>query len=166
MITAFFLISTLLFSCSDKPHLPDNALEDIFRQHEADFNKLIDMSNADSRVVRIAPDFTRLENNYNWPRPESELGFSKARWDEYRQLFKNLGLEQGITRPTDNPDLILLTASSRGLSVGGSLKGYAYSTKELSPQVNSLDHIPLNLSNGRPIYKPVKEHWYLYYWEF
>ncbi len=90
-LAAIFLVPLLIFSLisleENAPHPSDQSLTKIFFAHEADFGKLVNMSNEDSHVVRIASDFTWLDNNAGWPRPDSELGFSKQRWDEYRSLF-------------------------------------------------------------------------------
>jgi len=62
-------------------------------EHKADFQRLVEMANEDyarSKVIRIAHDFTRLENNWGWPRPEADWGITKVRWDEYRKLFRSL----------------------------------------------------------------------------
>lgn len=54
--------------------------------------------------------------------------FSRERWDEYRRLFEQLGLTDGVVKR--EPDLVLLTASSRGLVTGGSAKGYVHTVNE------------------------------------
>ncbi len=143
------------------PHPTDAQLEENLRNHELEFSKLIAMSKSDSRVTRIAPDFTWLDDNSRWPRSDSELGFSRERWNEYRQLFKILGLKGGINRPLD-VETVYLIASSRGLLTSGSEKGYAYSELNLLPTTDSLDHIPSRLANERFVYKKIQEHWYLY----
>src|SRR6266446_5918792 len=84
------LIFALISFGESAPHPSDKYLEQTFFAHESDFNKLVEMCNADSHVVRIAPDFTWLDNNAAWPRPESELGFSTQRWGQYRTLFSKL----------------------------------------------------------------------------
>src|SRR5438270_13449692 len=100
----------------DTPHPSDDVLIHNFQNNEADFNKLVSMSNEDSKVIRIAYDFTRLENNWAWPRPDSELGFSKQRWDQYRALFDKLGLKSGISRESDSTGpIIFMTAFSKGM---------------------------------------------------
>ena len=152
---------------SGAAHPPDDTLIRNFQKYEADFNKLVSMSNEDSRVIRIARDFTRLENNWGWPRPESELGFSRQRWDEYRALFNKLGLDSGISRE-DGPGetIIFLTASSKGMTFRGSSKGYAYSERELSPVFDSLNQNPVK-PGERPkhgvAYRKIKDRWYLSY---
>src|SRR6266446_2633760 len=153
------LILGLMSLDESRPDPSDQYLENMFRSHEADFNKLVEMSNADSHVVRIAPDFTWLDNNAGWPRPESELGFSKQRWDEYRSLFSKLGLNSGILNY--QPDLILFLASTKGLVTGGSSKGYAYSLKEPEVIVEALDNA--SFSKSGIVYKRLKGNWYLFY---
>ena len=44
-------------------HRSDAAFERNFQEHEDAFNRLVQMSNQDSEVIRIATDFTRLETN-------------------------------------------------------------------------------------------------------
>jgi hypothetical protein len=170
-IFALPLLAAVVAACGpfnlNKPHPSDDELIRIFQNNEADFNKLIRMSNEDSKVIRIAPDFTRLENNWAWPRPESEIGFSKQRWDGYRALFYKLGLDSGISRESDSGGAVIyLTTSARGMTFRGSSKGYAYSEKELSPVFDSLNRNPIE-PQKRPkhgvAYKKIKDRWYLSY---
>jgi len=145
----------------DREHPSDEALETTFREHEADFEKLIEMSNVDATVIRIAPDFTWLEDSTRWPRLESELGFSGERWNEYRELFRRLRLTKGLARYPDGQTVELI-ASTQGLLTGGSGKGYVYSSKELKPLHNSLNDLG---PTGRHIYKRLKApNWYLFYY--
>lgn len=164
-ILAWLFVLLLSFAtCREDPHHPSDAtLEENFRKHRAGFNKLVDMSNADSKLVRIASDFTWLENNAAWPRPESEIGFSEQRWNEYRQLFNELGLKHGLARREDIPGVLFFDVSATGMVTGGDAKGYAYSTEELSPLVNSLDHIDIEVKSLQPLYKRIEGDWYLYY---
>ncbi len=150
--------------CGISSHPADVALEKIFRQHEAEFSRLVVMSRADSRVMRIAPNFTWLTDNASWPRSGDELGFSQERWDEYRQLFRMLGLKDGLVRYAD-ADLIYLFASSKGLVTGGSGKGYVYSERDLTPTTDSLDQVPpelLQSSVHKIVYKRIEPNWYLF----
>ena len=163
-ITLCFIALTIGCGTSST-HPTDQVLEKRFFAREQDFDKLIAMSNEDSNVIRIAPDFTRLKNNWAWPRPESELGFSKVRWGEYKALFERLNLDAGLERvEIDNSVEIFLIASAVGMVNRGSAKGYAYSEKELAPTFNSLDENPIE-SEKRPkhgvVYKKLKTNWYL-----
>jgi hypothetical protein len=143
-------------------HPSDRALIENFRRHEAEFNKLIGMSRVDSRVIRIAEDFTWLDNNASWPRPDSDIGFSVERWNEYRHAFQVLGLKKGLMRPLDT-DAVFLIASSTGAVPSGSSKGYVYSTKPLSPLSDSLDEIPHEFLSQHAVYKKLGNDWYLFF---
>jgi hypothetical protein len=162
-LAAIVAVPTLIFALmslrESAPHPSDKSLEQTFLAHEADFNKLVDMCNADAHVVRIAPDFTWMDNNAAWPRPESELGFSRQRWEEYRSLFSKLGLTAGILNY--QPDSVMFLASTRGLVTGDSSKGYAYSLKPPETIVDSLENA--TFSKSRIAYKRLKGNWYLFY---
>lgn len=165
IITASFLIPGLLlqlaFSSGNSTHSSDQAMEKTFQLHESDLNKLVGMSNEDSKIIRIANDFTRLENNWAWPRPESEIGFSRQWWDEYRPLFKKIGTKYGIDRGKDGSVSIVMSAT--GMVAGGDTKGYAYMTKEPFPTTESLNNISIKAKSNVPVYKKVKGNWYIYY---
>jgi len=91
------------------------------------------MAEEDAHAIRIAPDFTWLDSNTRWPR--DDIGFSQARWREYRSLFEALSLPEGIVRTEDFPGAIFFIARVRGLCIGGSSAGYVYSTRPLTPTV-------------------------------
>jgi len=159
------LLLTLQASCFDSPHPSDAALESVFRNHQADFELLLSMSRADSKVMRIAPDFTWLVDDASWPRPEDKLGFSEERWNQYRELFRKLSLQSGLLTYRDQGTTYFL-ASSKGLVTGGSGKGYVYSEKELIPVSSSLDDIStetLKSSSNGMVYKKIGGNWYLFY---
>jgi len=159
LIVPFGVIWLLLDSSE---HLPDEALIKRFYRYEKDFETLAQMAAEDSKVTRIANDFTWLENNAAWPRPGSELGFSRERWENYRRLFNKLGIKGGISRK-GHPETIFLLSSTTGLATGGDEKGYAYCGHEPTPLVDSLDSIPIEVKSLQQVYKRVKGNWYLYY---
>jgi hypothetical protein len=140
----------------------DESLIVRFHQHESEFNELIKMSKVDSRVVRIADTFTWLDSDASWPRPDSQIGFSSDRWNQYRRIFEALGLQQGLLRTLDT-DTVYLIVSTEGNVTSGSSKGYAYSEKPLSPLSASLDRIPPELRDRTQVFRKLKENWYLYY---
>lgn len=169
MVCCLLVLLASLGACSavfDDSHSSDAALIRNFELHEQDFHNLIEMAKVDSHVVRIAYDFTWLDTNYHWPRPESELGLTRERWDEYKRMFSKLGLKEGLAWSSDGS--IVLIASTRGMSTDGSAKGYAFSAKDLSPTFDSLDNIGQEIRNGKlkpgvPVYRKIKDGWYLYY---
>jgi hypothetical protein len=61
-------------------------------------DRLVEMMDEDWQMARIAPDFTWRQDILAWPRPESEWGISKGRWDDYRSMFRKVGAKDGTTR--------------------------------------------------------------------
>jgi hypothetical protein len=154
------IVALMLPACSGGRHPSDAELERVFAQNPDKFQALVNMADQDRHVTRIAPDFTWLDTNVAWPRPESELGFTRQRWDDYRALFKNLGITEGTNRP-EGSDLLFLIASARGLVTGGSSKGYVYSRTTLSSSELPLDQVTPSGKSG-VIYKHLEGDWYLY----
>lgn len=143
------------------PHPSDARLARVFHANEPDFLRLLAMAQEDAKLTRIAPDFTWLADDVGWPRPPSRVGFSDARWNEYRVLFRKLGVDSGVARRPDG--VLLFIASTQGLVTGGSSKGYAYSDRLLGPLYESLDAHPTDLPSNVPGFKPIGAGWYIYY---
>lgn len=155
------------------PHASESSLARNFQNHEAGFNRLVRKAEEDSALVTITSTYT-LDKNRDWSRAKLGLGLSGQRWDEYRNLFRKLNVK-GVERKADTYDLlfkenvdgVIFMACSIDFSQDDDLemlvtqKGYAYSSKELVPLVDSLDSIKME----RPgiVYKKLKDHWYLYY---
>ena len=143
-----------------RPFPNDAELSQRLVDHRKDFEQLVAMAKADNELVRIAPDFTWTTSSFAWPRPDSELGFTPQRWDEYRQLFRALGVEGGIVRPLDDGEVVYLLVEGKGLIIGGSVKGYAYSETPLEPRCDSLDNP--EAVHTETCFKPLGGKWYLY----
>ena len=145
-------------------HPSDARLERVFVQRRSDFETLASMAEQEPEVVRIARDFTWLKDNAAWPRPDSLLGLSHERWDQYRHLFLVLGLDAGVAYcgPSD-AGVLLLIASAKGLMIAGSEKGYAFSRKPLECIEESLDAKPKGSVSGIPTFKHLDGNWYLYF---
>jgi hypothetical protein len=146
----------------DKPELETN-----FARNVGLFDKLRKMGEQDARVIRIAPNYTWLDGNEDWPR--DDIGFSEARWDEYRSLFKELSLPEGVVRTEDFPGAIFFVAYVEGLCTGGSSAGYVYSAKALVPTTESPKEAleaEMRESADRHyayVFKSLKENWYSFY---
>src|SRR5947209_16913518 len=122
----------------DRPHPPtDGNMVQVFERFKGDFQKIVAMSDPDSNVCFITDDRTWLVNDVSWPRPESELGFSQERWQEYKTLFSKLGI-QWLRRPTSPDGSILFGYYGWGLVTGGFSKYFVYSQQELAPLSPSL----------------------------
>jgi hypothetical protein len=115
----FALISNALDFNTNTPHPSDNELIQNFQSNEEDFNKLVNMSNVDAKVERIAFDFTHVtgENQSGEMGKDRPVGFSEDRWNEYRAIFNKLKLKSGISRESDSKGTIIyLTSFSKGMS--------------------------------------------------
>lgn len=145
-----FAVAMLLLIQIDCRHPSDASLAKRFYKHEAEFQELAAMARTDSRVGRIAPTFTR---------PENPTAFSEDRWNDYRSRFRRLGLDLGIMTGDDS---IWFLASGIGLLNRGSKKGYIYSLKPLAPCVPDLEKRRPDLPRYYIVYKPLKQHWYLF----
>ena len=145
-----------------RPFPSDAELAQRLASHRKDFERLVAMAKEDKELIRIAPDFTWTTSTVKWPRPDSELGFSKQRWDEYRRLFSTLGIEAGVLRPWDHRDALYLLVQTKGLVTGGFIKGYAYSDVTLEPHCDSLDNLKALHSDSGLCFKPLDGKWYLY----
>jgi len=159
------------------PIVSDVRLTRNFYAHEAEFNRLAVMANEDSSASTITDSYAclkmgaswiYLDQNQPWQIPESELGFTKQRWDEYRRLFRNLDLGNGIGRDEDIHDAIFFTAATRFSNVDDDEdvvteeKGYIYRPSgKYDSLVDSLDGIKMD----RPgiVFKRLNDKWYLYY---
>ena len=144
----------------------DAALTRQFLAHRADFERIVAMANVDTHLTRIAPDFTWLDNNVAWPR--EDIGISEQRWDEYKRLFRSVGTSVGIIRYSKS-SRVYIPLVDEGLVPSGAEKGVVYSPTPLSPVLRSLDEKPPDKLWDGPdrshvlAYKPIENHWYLYY---
>lgn len=149
-----FLFLMLFWGCSRS--VPDAKLKELFYGNRDDFNKLAVMSEQDRRVVRINFDFTILDTDSG---PQKNMGLSASRWEEYRQLFRKLGITGGLERPEAFPSAVFFYAQCEGSAVDGDCKGFAYSEKPLLPVANSL-----NKPRPGNVFEPLSGNWYLLRW--
>jgi hypothetical protein len=140
-------------------------IEGFFR-NEAEFNKLAEMSDAEPEVITVADTFTRTRSSFAWPRPESEWGISKSRWDEYRMLFSRLGIKHGIdiveNDQSDRSVFIMMRACGHFSGCSDREKGYVHSTTEPRPLVESIDNIPKDGVLEDRVYMHIAPNWYIY----
>jgi hypothetical protein len=167
-LSAFVLpFAGLIVGCG-RDHASDDHMILNFQKNAGLFDKLLKMSNENSNVVRIAYDFTRLETNWAWPRPDEQLGFSQSRWREYRKLFDKLHLECGLFRENSaKTAAVSFSASATGITFHGTSKGYVHSEQALSPLVGSLDREAVEPTISRAkhgsVFRKIADNWYLYY---
>lgn len=142
------LVILLMWACSAPS---DKSLANRFARHRSEFETLARMSHEDADVIRIADDFTRLKNNWNWPRSESTWGITLERWNEYRRLFRRVGLSAGLEK--DGPGNVYFIAHTAGLAVHGSSKGLVYCFVSGAPDETFLPCAE-HQQQGRQEYKP------------
>jgi hypothetical protein len=165
LIVFSLLLSFALSSCSRLFGPPSDAqLQLAFVRHEKDFAGLVAMCEQDRTVVRIASAFTWLSTDASWPR--KDIGLSPSRWSEYRSLFRQLRIRDGVSRRTEYPGAIFFVMYSSGLVTDGSYKGLVYSVQELNPQVKSLDDQAwsrLDPDGGHVIqFRRIGMNWYIF----
>jgi hypothetical protein len=156
-------------SSTRRPLPSDEAVRARFLGHQADFEKLVTMANEDSHLTRIANDFTWLDDDVAWPR--EKVGITEQRWNDYRRLFQAVGAPVGIVKGTD-PTRIIIPIATFGLVSTGFEKGLVYSEAPLSPVLKSLEQRPPDRFWDGPdrshvlVYKPIENHWYIFYEEW
>ena len=146
----------------DNPNLIAN-----FTKNISAFDRLRDMAVEDKHLVRIAPDYTWLDTDLQWPR--NQVGISDERWSEYKSLFQKLDVPDGVFQTDDFPGAIFFIARSKGLCTGGSGAGYVYSATRLSPTsehpTRDLDYQARKNPNRHYAYtfQEIKPNWYAFY---
>jgi hypothetical protein len=146
---------------NDKAEI-DKHFDDVrnkFNAKRATLEQLLEMSKQDyaqNKVIRIAPDFTRLENNWAWPRPDNEWGISAARWSEYRKLFDSITLPFGIQRDGKDYSEVLFPFLGEGSIIASHDIGVVFSPNAPSDQHNKEQVL---------LYKKLSDNWYFYDWD-
>ncbi|HTV09789.1 MAG TPA: hypothetical protein VMD97_12170 [Candidatus Aquilonibacter sp.] len=164
----FSVVAALAPAATSRPSSSDKALRTRFFAHRGDFEKLVAMANEDSHLTRIASDFTWLDDDAAWPR--NNVGISEKRWNDYKQLFREVGDPLGILK-SDKPARIEFPIFTVGSVPSGAAKGLVYSQSPLRPVLESLDtKPPEKYWNGTDrshvlVYKAIGDHWYIFYEE-
>ena len=145
----------------------DDSLRKQFNGHRGDLESLVSMAEADSSVSRIANDFIWRKDSVAWPRPESEWGITADRWNEYRKLFRKVGLSAGFSE--DSQGDIYFISYTAGSVVSGASKGFVYcrktefSTNAFLPCTEQRDSGKHEGAKGNGSeYQRLAEHWYIY----
>ena len=143
-------------------------LVNAYEQHKSVFTTLIHMVQSDKHMTRVAPDFTWLQGNYDWPR--QDIGITVGRWKQYTSLFQLIGLQEGWLRSADFPGGVFFIAHARGLCAGGSSEGYFYALTAPAPLTSGDMNDALrrahsaNKGHGRTfVFKHLSGDWYLFH---
>jgi len=145
----------------------DEALAKQFNQHRNDLEILASMAQKDSQVSRIAGDFIWRQDSAAWPRPEPEWGITADRWNEYRKLFRKIGLTAGLNRDTQGN--VYFIVYTEGSVVSGASKGFVYcertgvSGSAFLPCAEQRDFGKYENPKGKGSeYRRLAQHWYTY----
>jgi hypothetical protein len=121
MLGIILLLLLLMWSCASPS---DKSLTKRFQRHRSQLETLVRMSQEDVEVIRVADNFTRVKDDWSWPRPESKWGITLERWNEYRRLFRKVGLNAGLEK--DKVGNVYLIAHTEGIVAHGRSKGLVY----------------------------------------
>jgi hypothetical protein len=160
MLASFvaFLMAGCLGVDDPGPPPTDNDISSRFLASESDFKALVVMSQEDyanSGVTRISVSFTRLKDNWAWPRSASQLGFSESRWNEYRRLFRQLNLPDGLDTQGPENEMIMFEFWGAGLADNSRSRGVLYSIHAVRPDSSA---------SSRFLVRPLRDNWYIYEW--
>jgi len=159
--TVFFAYAMMLsqaFTSGDIPHKSDEELIANFRSHRGEFTRLLQMINEDRDLKRV---------DYYWTSPENprSIGITQNRIDEYRTLFRQACVPRGFSA-FQSKDYIEFIASSLGLAVSGSSKGYLYAKEPPARLIDNLDNYrgqSSKMSPAFPVYRHIEGNWYLFF---
>ena len=137
-----------LFGNMGREHVSDQSLMHNLQLHKAKYELLIKMFYDDAPVQIIHPTFLQ---------PEGAI--TAERWDQYKKLFSELGLDGGL-RGWDGEGIWFLS-TTQGLVTGGSSKGYWYKPRSAAPLFQNLDAIPSDLPSNVRGFRKIDDDWYI-----
>lgn len=145
------LLSLFLVGCGNS-YPSDSLLEERFRSHRADFDRLVTLFKEDRTLSSVGSDAA-------WSF-DVKANISQQRLNAYRTLFDKLDLKS-IGRGERSGNFYILTWKNDGFIIGGSSKLYIYAERPPSPLVDSLDGLA---SSGHDAYafKKIADNWYLH----
>jgi hypothetical protein len=112
------------------------------------YEKLISMFREDSPISVVHP---------TWINPKKVI--SENRWNDYKSIFLELGLDAGMR--SWGGESIWFISTAQGLVTGGSSKGYMYKPEIPKPLYSSLDTIPEDLESNVKGYRKINDNWYI-----
>ena len=146
----FLVLSGLsyLFGDLGRAHESDQSLMNNLRLHKAQYELLITMFHDDAPVQIVHPTFLQ---------PDGAI--TAERWDQYKKLFNQLGLDGGM-RGWEGEGIWFLS-TTQGLVTGGSSKGYWYRPRSAVPLFPNLDSIPADLPSNVRGFRKIDDDWYI-----
>lgn len=142
------LVSSIFSDIQGRDHVADQDLISGLEVDKVKYQRLVSMFREDAPVTEVHP---------NWINPDKVI--SQARWDDYKVLFSELGLDSGMR--SWGGESIWFISTSQGLVTGGSSKGYMYKPESPHPLFTSLDKIPKGLESNVKGYRKISDDWYI-----
>ncbi|MEP6704528.1 MAG: hypothetical protein ABJB34_06965 [Acidobacteriota bacterium] len=162
-----FALAILVVGCGEKGHPSDADMIRKFNDHRDEFDTLVSMFKEDRSLGRVGANFTRTSNFFEkcsgkdaWE--GSEIEVTRERLHDYDKRFADLGLTAGIEGYCEKESIVLY-ASTRGLSVTGSSKGYAYLGQPPKIITDNLDSYWSEDGRSFTAYRHIDGNWYLYF---
>jgi hypothetical protein len=154
------------------PHKPsDSDIEGRFATHRAELEQIVGMMETDKQMSRIANDFLWKQDNAGWPRPESEWGITRARWNSYKELFRKVGSENGAVRAEKSSDVEIMIHSWGIVPSGGSISfihcgnpvdGFEDTAIPCSAKAKENEGSKDNTSGDAYRFKRLDQDWFIY----
>jgi hypothetical protein len=164
-MTCFEILAPLLLLCSSCAHVPDAQLIANFSKNEPSFVKLKDMAVEDTVYTLISPRMVRSRHTGLTEAGRIPIGMDKTRYRDYINLFKILGLANGVFPGRES---VWFNAEAPSLWNGSVTKGYFFCAYEPAGLiVGDLDgYVPAVTADSKRrrflVLRPIKEHWYIY----
>lgn len=155
IFAASVLLLLILGGCQNplNSYPTDSLLEERFRSHQIDFNRLADMFKEDAHLSRISPTAA-------WVSYDVKASVPQQRFNEYRALFDKLKVKE-IARGDPSGNFYILAWSKSDFIIGGSSKLYIYAETPPAPLVDSLDKLK-NSGHDAYAFKKIADHWYMH----
>lgn len=154
----------LLWSCAP-PSL--STLANRFPSQEHDLETLITMSDQDSQLGVIDPDWLETQDGHQYLTYDPASGITAERWEAYRRIFRRNGIAQGIRRYPKRGDAFVIV-KSEGLLDRGHSNGFLYCgpgpTHSYPPCSSNELHGEHPYSPREEAYSFIKvaDHWYVF----
>jgi len=120
-------ILLMLWSCT--PPSIEN-LAHRFPAEKDDLEQILQMSDADSQLAVIDPNWLELRDGDRFLTWDKRSGISEDRWNLYRKIFRRHGITQGIRRNKKYGDAFIIVKSF-GLLDNGYSNGYLYCSGDI-----------------------------------
>jgi hypothetical protein len=115
-------ILLLMWSCQP-PSI--ETLQRRFPKERKDLETILAMSNEDKHLLRIDPTWLMNDQFQEFLQYDPAAGISLERWNEYRRMFSQDGISQGIQREPGSDDAFIMV-KSEGLLSDGISNGYLF----------------------------------------